>query len=218
MAMVSCGAEGIWMSNVHDKGRGVNSRYFLYRNMSLDYCASERIGRDRCHSVSSQDGDAFLKKLGLDPNQVGYGYVVMPEVDLAQSAYDRLCKLDEIEAQEDRASEIEAINMTIAMRLGFRVQFPTNYPHVTITTDRFASPYARDNWQTRKFAQLPDYQDDLAAAMSVASKDWDLSLEQDGETWTAVYRNRITQAAFGHKGALVKTVLLSALTTLIKPR
>jgi hypothetical protein len=191
---------------------------YLYRDPGGSYYASNNISRRDDWRVSVQDGEAFLKGLGMSLDEVGFGYVVVPKRDLAQSAYDRLCKVDAIEDEAERADELAAINMTIATRLGYRVQVPTNYPYVTITTDRFASPYARDNWLTRKFEELPEYDADLVAAMSVASSDWDLNLEQAGEVWTAVYKHRGSGEAYGHKGDLVRTVLLSALLTRIEPR
>lgn len=204
------------MSNGSEKYDAA-SRYFLYRDPGGFYCASSRITRQHYEQVSARDGDAFLLSLGLNLDEVGFGYVAMPEVDLAQSAYDRLCKLDDIKAEDEHSGEVDAINMTIAMCLGYRVQMPTNYPYTTITKDRFASPYS-DQAFPRRFTTLPDYQADLVAAMSVASTEWDLSLSQAEEIWTAVYKHRTTREGFGHKGDLVKTVLLSALTTLIKPR
>lgn len=206
------------MSNPSDNNGAAVSSYFLYRDPSNFYRASDRITMQHCQCVPVQDGDAFLTSLGLNLCDVGFGYVAMPKVDLAQTAYDRLLKLDDVEDKYDRADEEAAINMTIAMCLGYRVQMPTNYPYTTITTDRFASPYESDNRFAPKFKELPDYVDNLVAARSVASREWDLSIKLAGGAWNAVYTHRTTKAAFGHKGKIARTViLLSALATLIKP-
>jgi hypothetical protein len=187
---------------------------FLYRDPDGFYRLSDKVTKDDCVMVSPQVGDAYLKSLGLNLEEVGFGYVIMPQIDLAQSAYDRLLKLDDIDDRFDRASEVEAINMTIAICMGYRVQMAETYSPTTITVDRFAKPYGSE----KKFERLPDYQGEISAAMTVAPEEWNLNLEQDGDIWRAVYRHRTTKSFFGHQGKLVRAVLLSALTTLIKPR
>jgi hypothetical protein len=179
---------------------------FLYRDPSDFYLASDEIAL-RGEMVSKKDGDQYLKDTGRDLDTIGYGFVVMPTFDLASSAYERLLNLSDFEFQDAIYIETNGINATIAMALGYRIQSSTNYPHTTVTKNKFASPYRDGN----QFSMMPNYLKDLEAALEVAPDDCDLSLTQNGAVWTATYKNRHTGREAKHSGDQIHSILLSAL-------